>query len=258
MPSDHKWKVVPICGDQQRDVREEDLIFVDGDPLFRKCSTYRGGGGYDLFPDIAHSRGLASHPDAVSEQFVVQLYGCNLDCPFCYVTRQGVWGGYVPVSTTQLVTMYRREAEGRVFHLMGGAPALQMKFWPELLRQLGSDVVFHSDLMLTERKYDPYILDVIDQPNVLLAVSIKGIREDTFRTNTRKSLDKDMLYHNLRLLMRKRNLWYYTFTNVPAEERNELLDVFHNDWFDINLIQYNAMPYVDNRNWAGVKLTDGV
>ena len=43
------WKVVPICDYQKLDVRPEDLL-DSGD--FRKCETYRGGGGYDQFPKI--------------------------------------------------------------------------------------------------------------------------------------------------------------------------------------------------------------
>ena len=87
-------------------------------------------------------------------QFVVQLYGCNLDCPFCYVTRRGVWDTPIKVSTDALVRAYALSG-ANVFHLMGGAPALQMKFWPELLDALGPDILFHSDLMLTETRYDP-------------------------------------------------------------------------------------------------------
>ena len=244
----HRWKVVPICEDQRRDVSPEDLVWVDGEPLFRLCSTYKGGGGYDQFPKIAHRRGKVGHPDLASKQYVVQLYGCNLDCPFCYVTRKGVWDAPVRVTTENLV---KHQPPGTVFHLMGGAPALQLKFWPELLDALPTTTLFHSDLMLTESEYKRDILDLIRRPNVLLAVSIKGYDAGTFERNTNKKLDRDLLHSNLDTLRDYPELWYYTFTNVPRKETLDVLDYMPNDFFHIDLIDYNAMPHVYNRPWGG-------
>ena len=82
----YKWKVCPIQGRQLKDVRKEDL-WAD----FRFCNTYRGGGGYDKFPEIAKKRGMTCKGD-IGLQFVVQLYGCTLACPYCYVTADGIWG----------------------------------------------------------------------------------------------------------------------------------------------------------------------
>jgi hypothetical protein len=68
---DFKWKVVPISKYQQLDVNH--LVLLDGG-AFRKCNTYKGGGGYDQFPAICERRlGKRLH-----QQFIVQLYGCNL------------------------------------------------------------------------------------------------------------------------------------------------------------------------------------
>ena len=108
----HKWKVVPLSLNQLRDVRKEDVL---EDGIFRKCDTYRGGGGYDQFPIICEKRlGERRH-----HQFVVQLFGCNLDCPYCYVTREGVWGEPIQITTEQLVQAFQRSVQ-EVFHLMGG------------------------------------------------------------------------------------------------------------------------------------------
>lgn len=111
-----KWKVCPIQGRQLKDVRKEDLF---GD--FRFCNTYRGGGGYDKFPKIAKKRGFTCRGD-MSTQFVVQLYGCNLCCPYCYVTKDGIWGSYELYTSEQLLGAYGRAYIARqpgVFHLMG-------------------------------------------------------------------------------------------------------------------------------------------
>jgi hypothetical protein len=44
-----KWKVVPLSPGQLLDVRPEDIL---NDGHFRRCNTYRGGGGYDQFPRL--------------------------------------------------------------------------------------------------------------------------------------------------------------------------------------------------------------
>ncbi len=62
-----QWKVVPISKGQKKDVRKEDLL--EGEH-FRKCSTYRGGGGYDKFPEYCEKILGVRH----SEQFIVQLF----------------------------------------------------------------------------------------------------------------------------------------------------------------------------------------
>jgi len=92
------WMVCPIQGRQLRDVREEGLF---GD--FRLCNTYRGGGGYDQFPKIYSGRHGIKEDKTLGRQFVVQLYGCPLECPYCYVTRDGIFGKTKAYTTEQLV-----------------------------------------------------------------------------------------------------------------------------------------------------------
>ena len=80
-----KWPVVPLCEKQLRDIRQKDIL---EDGLYRLCDIYRGGGGYDQFINIYNKRFGTSLTDG--RQFVVQLYGCPLRCPYCYVTEDGV------------------------------------------------------------------------------------------------------------------------------------------------------------------------
>lgn len=42
-----KWPVVPLSEGQLKDVNPADIL---EEGLYRKCDTYRGGGGYDQFP----------------------------------------------------------------------------------------------------------------------------------------------------------------------------------------------------------------
>lgn len=255
---DHRWKVVPLCDDQMRDIRKEDVVEFDGVPLFRRCHTYRGGGGYDLFPQIAYKRQFVEDPDLACQQFVVQLYGCNLDCPYCYVTREGVWGAPVSLTTDQLIQAWkksrlRRDPVPTVFHLMGGAPALHLPHWTKIVHRV-APMLFHSDLMLTERQYTRQQLNQLNLPNVLLAVNIKGTTEDEWLRNTRKPLNRSLFFHNLEILkstLSWRN-WYLTFTGCDHERSHQFVrdNARGQDYFNIDLIDYDAMPYVDNRAWG--------
>lgn len=254
----HRWKVVPISDNQMLDVNPDDLI-LDRD--FRLCQTYKGGGGYDKFPYIATSRGLVKHPNDANLQFVVQLFGCNLDCPYCYVTREGVWGDFVYYTTEEMVNAWKQAQEthgANVFHLMGGAPALQLPNWPELLDMLGSDVIFHSDLMLSERVYKEEQIRALDRENVLLAVNIKGTDKESWETNTRKPYNLSLIECNIEALKDwlSPERWYLTFTNISSESRDEYLERYgltSQTNYIIDLIEYEAMPLVDSVEWGRKK-----
>lgn len=260
------WKVVPLSAGQRLDVRPKDLI---NDGLFRRCSTYRGGGGYDEFPRIA-ARRFGGHPDEYSEQFVVQLKGCNLDCPYCYVTRAGVWGPHRTITTSQLVDAFV-ESGLPVFHLMGGAPALQMRQWPRLIDYLQykcPDAVFHSDLMLTEGCYDVSTLtDLSSRQRCLYAVNVKGTTPEEWFANTRKPLDEELFWSNWRAIQHAGLPAYVTFTAVVRDTLNAFwirarhndidVDLWRRDHFVIDLIDYDATPHVDDVNWGLASLNQG-
>jgi uncharacterized Fe-S cluster-containing radical SAM superfamily protein len=246
------WKVVPICDYQKLDVRAEDLL-NGGD--FRKCETYRGGGGYDQFPKICKKRlGTEAH-----RQFIVQLYGCNLDCPYCYVTRSGVWGTPKEFSTRQLVDAYVASGQD-VFHLMGGAPAIYLEQWPELIGALPQDAVFHSDFLLTELEYsDKALRDIYTYQKfgrkILFAVDIKGTTPEDYEKNTRKPFKHRLFWDNLKKLVDHKINFYLTYTN-PDEVHRAAFEYrlkynfggnILEDSFVIPLIDYDATPFVDIR-----------
>lgn len=242
----YKWKVCPIQGRQLKDVRIEDLW-----GNFRFCDTYRGGGGYDRFPFIAQNRGLTCRGD-IALQFVVQLYGCNLACPYCYVTSDGIHGTYEEYTSEQLLGAYGRAFIARqpgVFHLMGGAPALYHSHWPELLDMIPDDVIFHSDLMLVENSYDLPKLSHCQAGNALYAVNIKGVTpEDHFR-NTGRKLDSKQFWFNFYAVVDSGINFYLTFTNPDPDQLNYFKDFIaarYGDWvlddhFVIDLIDYEAL-----------------
>jgi hypothetical protein len=198
---------MPIQYPQSLDVRKEDLVY-GGD--FRLCDTYRGGGGYDQFPYIAERR-LGRK---ISKQFVVQLKGCHLACPYCYVTKQGYASNTQKYYTAEeLVQVYLNTKSAEVFHLMGGAPALHLEYWKEILDLLPEDEIFHSDLLLTEKKYEEDVIKSINRPNTLYAVNIKGTGGNNYFRNTGKQLDWQLFHDNLSILVAYKVNFYITFTN---------------------------------------------
>ncbi len=258
MTEPHVWKVVPLSAGQLLDVRPEDIL---ENGLYRRCSTYRGGGGYDRFPAVA-ARRLGGHADDYAEQFVVQLFGCNLDCPYCYVTRAGVWGAPVKVSTGELVSAFIRSG-APVFHLMGGAPALQLPWWGELIGELyrrANGMVFHSDLMLSEARYIAGEMEGISRPACLYAVNVKGLTAAEWEKNTRKPFNAGLFWFNLRLLQSYGVPAYITFTGVDssrlngfwneAEHRGVDSAYWVQDSYVIDLIDYDAVPHVDDVPWG--------
>ncbi|KKK82722.1 hypothetical protein LCGC14_2800540, partial [marine sediment metagenome] len=217
------------------------------------------GGGYDLFPFKAAAR-WGGKPTDYGNQFVVQLFGCNLDCPYCYVTREGVWGEFVRVPTYDLYRAYL-STPYPVFHLMGGAPALTMKYWHELLDLLG-DHIFHSDLMLTEFAYDPKVLGHIARDNCLYAINIKGVTPEEYQRNTRKPFPEQRFWANWKLIQEIEVPAYLTFTGC-REDRDEFwskakaqginVDYWCKHSYNISIIDYNALGDVDNIPWGGLK-----
>ena len=244
-----KWKVCPIQGRQLKDVNPEDII---GD--FRICKTYKSGGGYDQFPIIAKNRNMIK-PNMLGgadKQFVVQLQGCHLRCPYCYVTRDGIYGVTKDYTSSELVSQFYKsvkEHDTGVLHLMGGAPALYLSHWPEILDLLEDDVLFHSDLMLTEHEYTIPELLAIARDNALYAVNIKGVSDTDYFENTGKNIDWEMFWRNLTLLRMTRVNFYLTFTapdpfTLPIFKEQLVKrygeDIL-NDSFIIHLKQYEAI-----------------
>lgn len=255
----NSFPVVPLSKGQLLDVRLEDVV---EEGLYRTCNTYRGGGGYDQFPHLARNYGLG---DNHNKQFIVQLKGCTLDCPYCYVTRQGVWGRPVNKSSFDLVESFLK-TDASVFHLMGGAPALYLDRWGLVLdaldRSTKTDWVFTSDFLLNEKpKYSNSCLRSICHPRALYAVDVKGMTDDEYLQNTRKFPNWLRFWDNLEALELCKVPYYITFTSVTKENQECFWDEFgirfpesitkrSNDSFSIELIEYKALPLVDIVPWG--------
>lgn len=247
------WKVVPICDRQLLDVNPKDLL-CNG--LYRHCNTYKSGGGYDKFPEILRNRkGEFLNSE---HQFVVQFKGCPLKCWYCYVTEDGVNGDFVEKSSARLVEDFMESGCG-VFHLMGGAPAIYINEWEDILKRLPETVVFHSDLLLLEGEYDLEVLKSISKyKNALYAVSIKGTIEEEFKAVTGVDLDWNLFWRNFNKVVESGIDFYVTFTGTSRMGMQILLEhmkqeypsVDFSDAFYIPIIRYKAsdcfIPEKDN------------
>lgn len=240
------WNVMKLCDAQLRDINPADVL---NNGLYRKCNTYKGGGGYDQFPAIYAKRNNIAET-GLNNQFVVQLRGCPLRCPYCYVTQEGVsTGECVDVSTDDLIKDYN-DSNCHVFHLMGGAPALYMENWAELIHGL-NDSIFHSDFLLLEKSYDISVLkEIAGYKNALYAVSIKGSTPEEFKKNTGVDLNERLLFSNLEKLYSYKIPFYITFTGMSDESiqtfKNKALTLLGNndifrDSFKIDLVHYKAL-----------------
>lgn len=246
------WPVVPLSKGQLLDVNPNDIL---NGGLYRKCSTYRGGGGYDQFPLICERR----LGQKLSEQFVVQLQKCTLDCPYCYVTREGVWGKPKYIGTKQLVDDFIASGQ-EVFHLMGGAPVIYIDDWPELINAVLHNkpgTVFHSDLMLIEGSYKKETLEKLRYSHCLFAVNIKGTDSSTWFKNTRRTPQWSLFWNNWRKVQTVGVPYYTTFTNASTVQIRRFWELARRngiyrdqDSYAIDLIDYEAIPHVDDVKWG--------
>ena len=255
MENKYLWNVMRLCDAQLKDVNPHDVLCKG---LYRKCRTYHSGGGYDKFPDIYISRFgdfVSLDRRDLSSQFVVQLKGCPLRCPYCYVTREGVeTGECVGVSTDKLINDFYK-SRCSVFHLMGGAPAIYMDKWMDIILGLEDGYIFHSDLLLLEGEYDKEVVNSISYSgkNSLFAVSIKGSTCEEFRKNTGVDFNEELFWANFDIIVESKLDFYLTYTGMSKESIKRFehkvkswYGIANADWilkdsFPIQLVKYKAL-----------------
>lgn len=78
------FEVMRLCPAQLLDINHADIL--EGG-LYRKCNTYKGGGGYDQFPAI-YQRRFGPTP-GLNNQFVVQLKAARCGARIAMLLRRG-------------------------------------------------------------------------------------------------------------------------------------------------------------------------
>lgn len=131
----------------------------------------------------------------------------------------------------------------------GGAPALYIEYWLEILHKL-NNYVFHSDFLLVEKPYDKNILKQISEyGNAVFAVSIKASTGEEFYQNTRTIFNEKLFYSNLDKLVESKIRFYLTFTvmsDTSIITMKNRLSLRYGEWilnhsFSIPIINYKAL-----------------
>jgi len=131
---------------------------------------------------------------------------------------------------------------------MGGAPALHLRKWPDLLSHFTGEI-FHSDFLLLEGLYDQGLLREIAQyQHSLYAVSIKGCNPAEFRANTNTEFNEDLFNKNLEAILDSGLNIYFTFTGMPSKSVAAFKEKYgkiasFEDSFSIDLVHYKALDY---------------
>lgn len=130
-----------------------------------------------------------------NNHFIVQVAGCPLKCPYCYVDNLKADLLMTADELVEKFIEFKKIVESKfniklkVFHFMGGAPALYCEFWKELRNSLDNhgfnDVLLFSDVILVENyfyKKKPW--EFLNLHHFILTGCLKGTNEDNFIKNT--------------------------------------------------------------------------
>jgi len=196
--------IVPFCKRQLHDINKEHII---SDTL-RWCDIETAMNGIDRFRSIYKRR---FNVDTNPRHIVTQVYGCTNSCAYCYVTPDGVWGLPVHKEIKEVFDIEKNQyPNDAVLHLMGGAPALYLKEWPDLMRYIVSmnpTYVFHSDFLLNEGLYEEDVLDRI-------TMAMNRERPPLFAVSIKKFQLSYLQIENLYRLVSHRVAFYITFTGM--------------------------------------------
>jgi len=250
-----------------------DVILSRGLPTFRTCDTNRSRIAC-RFPEYFVER-WGWKPS--TRRFVAQLYGCHLDCAYCSIHLEGVWGRHTGYSTAGLITEFTCIQDFNwahqdtidtldTFHLSGGAPELYMGMWPALIESLKENAreqtAFHSDLTLSAHRYQSNTLNQLQtlKRNCMFAVNVKGWSPDEyFRLTRKKQFNPALMLDNLEALLGWGIPLYITYTGMAedsidrfeqaAAKRVEGWGEHINRW-RIPIHAYNAMNVTSTAQWG--------
>lgn len=195
----NKMKVpVAKIGEIQKIDVERSSGIVFHDDIGRICTVVKPDKAFDDRGDkspyrMAHLFG--GDWQDYNHHFIVQAAGCPFRCPYCYVDN---FRTDLRISADQLVERFiefKKKVEPKfkiklkVFHFMGGAPAIYCDFWPELRSALDrkgfKDVVLFSDVILVENhfyKVRPW--EYLNLHHFILTGCLKGTNREDFIKNT--------------------------------------------------------------------------
>ena len=182
---------------------------------FHICNTHSS----DQFPTIAKKRGLLHKliKGDLNKQFVVQLHGCIVKCPYYHTIKSSKPTKYYFNELVEEFGRAYKEHNVGVFHMVGGAPSLLMKDWCSIPMHLFPFHLFTSNLLLTEGKYDSSVLYTMGIKNALYTINIKGVNSIDYKKNTGVNIDWLLFWNNFDKVLKSKLQFYVVFTNPDPE-----------------------------------------
>lgn len=188
-----------------------------------------------------------------NHHYVIQLAGCPLDCPYCYVDNLEANTYFSAVSLVESYKAVRFEASTKfgvslkVLHVMGGAPAVYCEFWPKLRMELDEqgldDVIIFSNVILVENWFhgvEPWLYMNIQ--NFIVEGCLKGTNRKNFIRNT----GHDLFGAAVRELFHY--IPYYNFyLTLIGHEEDDLPVIYQ--WIDpervdtLQIVKYEATKF---------------
>jgi len=185
-----------------------------------------------------------------NNHFIVQVAGCPLKCPYCYVDNLKA---DLCMSADELVEkfkVFKEKVEERfgikvnVFHFMGGAPAIYCEFWTELRESLDKqglgEVILFSDVILVENyftKKRPW--EFLNLHHFILTGCLKGTNRKNFLKNTGKNLFEQSL-KELNSYTSAKN-FYLTLIGFDETSLEDVYKIVSKNRIDfLNIINYEV------------------
>lgn len=192
-----KIPVAKIGKIQKLDIEKSSgIVFYDD--IVRICTVVKPQNAHDDRGDKSPHRMaelFGGDWEDYNNHFIIQAAGCPLKCPYCYVDNTKADLEMTPEELVDRFIQFKKQVEPKfgiklkVFHFMGGDPAIYCEFWKKLRGMLDKkglkDVVFFSDAVLVENhfyKLKPW--KYLNLNNFILTGCLKGTNKEDFIKNT--------------------------------------------------------------------------
>jgi uncharacterized Fe-S cluster-containing radical SAM superfamily protein len=180
-----------------------------------------------------------------NNHFIVQVSGCPLSCPYCYVDNLKPDRFYTSKELVNKFIHFKKQFNNiNVFHLMGGAPGVFCSVWPDLRSELdlsgSTDVILFSDVIFVEEFFfnkKPW--DFLNIKNFLLTGCLKGTNRKNFFDNTKHDLFENAL-NELKHYIDYSN-FYLSLINYDENDLVNIYKIIDKDRIDfLKIINYEV------------------
>lgn len=247
---------VPIAkiGKIQKIDIEKSSGIVFYDDIGRICTVVKSKNIFDDRGDKAPYRmaGLfGGNWQDYNNHFIVQAAGCSLKCPYCYVDNIEADLMMAADELVERFVEFKKKAEPKfkiklkVFHFMGGAPAIYCDFWPELREALDKrglkNTILFSDVILVENyfyKLKPW--RHMDLHHFILTGCLKGTNKQNFIQNTGGFDLFEQSLEELKNYLPRKN-FYLTLIGFDEKDLDRIYKIVPKERIDfLNVVDYEV------------------